>query len=1084
MSAATLAEYRNRHAGETIVVCGCGPSLRDLDHPAECVTIGVNDVGRLFDPTYLVVLNPPSQFAPGRFEHVRHARAKALFTQLDLGPVGPPVVRFALGQRGGTGDGGGRVLHYTQNSPYVAVGLAAWMGARRIELIGVDFVDDHFFGQTGPHRLAPRLRDVDAEYARLAEALRGRGIELVNLSAVSRLTSLPKCSLGTFGTARIAPLSIVSYATTPVAGVPEMLARCIRARTQHRAVCIWPSGDYGNGVRFEGGVAWQADPVAAAEALEAADLVIAHNGRIAPGHRRLVAAKPVITMAHNYGWNVDMRFVAAGGEGVVVGQYQALLPEFAGWSVVANPLPFWEEPLRPGPKPEVVTVVFTPSAWHERYPLRHRLYWHAKGAETTLRTLEDLARRRGIRFETTRARQVAHTESLAMKCRAHVVIDEAVTGSYHRNSLEGLAAGAVTLNGLGQLVGVEEALRRCSGDDGPDPFVRATLETLPEVLEELVESGPEALAERGRAGRCWLERHWRFEDQWVRLWMPVVERALARHRGSSRPKLDAPAEAETSTAFTKPTAATAQSVSAVVPFGGADRLPLLDAAIAGLAAQEGVAEVIIAELGAAPLARDVAKRHGALHLFDASAPPFHKAGALTMGSAAARAPWLLWFDADLLAPPGFVLEAVAEAEQCALDCLVPWTSVEYLSDPASADVLARRTRVEAARTVAAFHTRRGARGGAILVRRAFFQKEGGPCEAFRGWGGEDDAWFWKARVLGRAAITTAVGRRLWHLYHALSGGSGGSAHRDSNPLYAQNLALLTEMRRLGTREAFLARFPRPAVAASALPACVTVTFEAEPGKATLFDAAAEAFGVGAGSRPNVERRPRGLEVVISREGRPTATLCVRISGPERAVIETPNGECLVKAARDRLGAELGWRLLSAVSLSLADAPGFPDHFAPDLARPPMTKLNLGCCDRLLPGYVNVDSHGGPGVQVADLREPWPWDDGTVEAILAQDIIEHLPDKIHTMNEIYRVLRPGGRAEIAVPTTDGPGAFQDPTHVSFWNRRSFLYYEDGNPYRERFAERYGIGARFSTVAERIEPTPDGPRLTIVLEAVKL
>lgn len=149
----------------------------------------------------------------------------------------------------------------------------------------------------------------------------------------------------------------------------------------------------------------------------------------------------------------------------------------------------------------------------------------------------------------------------------------------------------------------------------------------------------------------------------------------------------------------------------------------------------------------------------------------------------------------------------------------------------------------------------------------------------------------------------------------------------------------------------------------------------------------------------------------------------------------------------------------------------------------MTKLNLGCCDRLLPGYVNVDSYGGPGVQVADLREPWPWPDGTVEAILAHDIIEHLPDKIHTMNEIYRVLGPGGRAEIAVPTTDGPGAFQDPTHVSFWNRRSFLYYEDGNPYRERFAERYGVLARFRIAAERTEPTADGPRLTILLEAVK-
>jgi SAM-dependent methyltransferase len=147
------------------------------------------------------------------------------------------------------------------------------------------------------------------------------------------------------------------------------------------------------------------------------------------------------------------------------------------------------------------------------------------------------------------------------------------------------------------------------------------------------------------------------------------------------------------------------------------------------------------------------------------------------------------------------------------------------------------------------------------------------------------------------------------------------------------------------------------------------------------------------------------------------------------------------------------------------------------------KLNLGCCDSILPDFVNVDSVPGPGVEVADLRLPWPWPESSVDAIRAFDIIEHLPDKIHTMNELWRVLRPGATVEIAVPTTEGPGAFQDPTHVSFWNRRSFLYYEAGNPYRERFAVPYGIRARFRVIRERTETSLDGPRLTIVLAAVK-
>lgn len=148
------------------------------------------------------------------------------------------------------------------------------------------------------------------------------------------------------------------------------------------------------------------------------------------------------------------------------------------------------------------------------------------------------------------------------------------------------------------------------------------------------------------------------------------------------------------------------------------------------------------------------------------------------------------------------------------------------------------------------------------------------------------------------------------------------------------------------------------------------------------------------------------------------------------------------------------------------------------------RLNLGCCDDVRAGWVNVDHvplH--PNVDEVDLRRKWPWADSSVSEILAMDIIEHLPDKIHTMNEMWRVLTPGGIVHIGVPTTDGSGAFQDPTHVSFWHRRSFLYYEDGNSYRERFAKSYGISARFKVAKEKIETRADGPRLLIDLQAVK-
>src|SRR5262245_2050327 len=90
----TCVDFRKRHAGETIIVCGCGASLKTLPIPAGCVTIGTNDVGRLFDPDYLVVVNPPAQLHPDRWRFVAQSRAKAVFSQLDLSLQHAPLVKF------------------------------------------------------------------------------------------------------------------------------------------------------------------------------------------------------------------------------------------------------------------------------------------------------------------------------------------------------------------------------------------------------------------------------------------------------------------------------------------------------------------------------------------------------------------------------------------------------------------------------------------------------------------------------------------------------------------------------------------------------------------------------------------------------------------------------------------------------------------------------------------------------------------------------------------------------------------------------------------------------------------------------
>lgn len=194
----SLASFQNRHNADTIIVCGCGESLNDLNHPERFITIGVNDVGRRFDPTYLVVLNPRHQFTNDRFHYVRTSRARTVFTQLDLGIDHPNIVKFKLGKNGGTDLSDPNTLPYTQNSPYVALSLAAHMGAKHIGLIGVDFTNNHFFANTGRHALSGKLASIDQEFRNLKKGLSSAGIKVFNLSRRSKITAFEKMGIEDF----------------------------------------------------------------------------------------------------------------------------------------------------------------------------------------------------------------------------------------------------------------------------------------------------------------------------------------------------------------------------------------------------------------------------------------------------------------------------------------------------------------------------------------------------------------------------------------------------------------------------------------------------------------------------------------------------------------------------------------------------------------------------------------------------------------------------------------------------------------------------------------------------------------------
>ena len=110
------------------------------------------------------------------------------------------------------------------------------------------------------------------------------------------------------------------------------------------------------------------------------------------------------------------------------------------------------------------------------------------------------------------------------------------------------------------------------------------------------------------------------------------------------------------------------------------------------------------------------------------------------------------------------------------------------------------------------------------------------------------------------------------------------------------------------------------------------------------------------------------------------------------------------------------------------------------------------------GWTSVDVHDAE--VNADLNKKWPFNDNSVGVFRAHDFIEHIKDQIHVMNEAYRCLAHGGLFMIEVPSTDGRGAFQDPSHVSFWNENSFWYYTKEQ--QQRYIRHLGINAKFQAI----------------------
>jgi SAM-dependent methyltransferase len=110
----------------------------------------------------------------------------------------------------------------------------------------------------------------------------------------------------------------------------------------------------------------------------------------------------------------------------------------------------------------------------------------------------------------------------------------------------------------------------------------------------------------------------------------------------------------------------------------------------------------------------------------------------------------------------------------------------------------------------------------------------------------------------------------------------------------------------------------------------------------------------------------------------------------------------------------------------------------------VTKINLGCGPKYFKDYINCDI--SPRVKADkyfDLEKfPYPLDSNMADEILLDNVMEHLDDIPQVMDELHRILKPGGVLRVIVPYAKSDWALQDPTHKHFFTERTLQYFCEG------------------------------------------
>jgi SAM-dependent methyltransferase len=104
------------------------------------------------------------------------------------------------------------------------------------------------------------------------------------------------------------------------------------------------------------------------------------------------------------------------------------------------------------------------------------------------------------------------------------------------------------------------------------------------------------------------------------------------------------------------------------------------------------------------------------------------------------------------------------------------------------------------------------------------------------------------------------------------------------------------------------------------------------------------------------------------------------------------------------------------------------------------KLNLGCGNKSIAGFIGVDRYPCAAAQVlCDVARGLPFGDDSIDAVYMDNFIEHVFDIPALMKEIVRVAKPKAPVTVITPHFSALASWRDPTHVHHLSYFSFDHF---------------------------------------------